>query len=138
MKDGVTPRGRAKVRGVVLTLAAFAIVGTLQMPAFAGAAFSKPLEAHGTQGVSYSLDAHFTESYRNKGWVQSYGVVKVRNRGRHKLHITCDITVKTGGVPVAFDSVDLVVPGLRSRSVDWGAEGGDESGKVTGAFRCHN
>jgi hypothetical protein len=133
-----TRRGRGKLRGVVLVLATLLIVGTMQAPAFAGKAFHKQLHpvVRSMGGTQYSLDAHFTATYRNRGWLQSYGVVKVRNGSRQKLHVTCDIRVKTGRVVIGSDHVDLVVPGFRSRTTSWGVEGGDESGKVTGIYRC--
>lgn len=124
---------RVIVSSIVIALA----IGLF--PAFAGASTigrQNLQQAPGQQGSSIRADAYFTETYRNKGWVQSYGRVKVRNLSRHRLHVSCTIYVKTGNVLIGSDVVDLVVPRGKARGGYWGVEGGDEGGPVTGHFRC--
>ena len=139
MKARGTGRKQVQARGVLLAVIALIVIGALQAPAFAGVA-QRPLHPtrHSSGGGQFRLDAHFTESYRHKGWIQSYGVMKVRNNSRRKLDITCDIFVSTGGVVIGFDSVDVFVPGRRTRAAYWGVEGGDESGIVTGTYHCYS
>ena len=129
---------RAIVRGIVVALVAVMALGALQMPASAGPAFHKDLQVapRSYKGLSYRLDAHFTASYRNKGWIQTYGVVKVTNKSKRTIDVMCDITLKTGGVAVGFGSVDLRVAKNRSLIVPFGIEAGDESGVVTGGYVC--
>lgn len=134
-----------RTRGLAVALGALVILAILQVPASAGADFHKDLrpavrgpEVRGGGGGSfgYRLEGRFTETYRNRGWVQAYGFVKVKNYGRQRLNITCTILVKTGSVVIGYDKVYLTVPGWRTKTAWWGVEGGDESGKVTGLYRC--
>ena len=130
-------RGRPAV-ALLLLLIALVIVGTLPTSAFAGAASSRPLDpvARWSGGSQFHMDARFTATYRHRGWLQSYGIVKVTNTSRRQLHVTCTIFVRTGLTIVADTNVDLSIPGRRTRTAEWGAEGGDERGKVSGIFKC--
>jgi len=124
---------RAIVFSIVIALAISLV------PAFAGAdtiGRQSLQQAPSQQGSSIKAGAYFTETYRSKGWVQSYGKVKVRNLTKHRLHVSCTIYVKTGSVVIGSDVVDLVVPRGRARGGFWGVEGGDEGGPVTGSYRC--
>ena len=101
-----------KIRSTLLVLVTIFTLAALQAPEFATGTIHKQLTpAPKMDGLKFSLDAHFTETYRSKGWVQSYGVVKVHNDSRRKLMITCTVVLKTGGIAIGVDKVDLLVPG---------------------------
>lgn len=138
--DASTGRKRRAVRRVVVVAVVAMIgLGAMQIPASASGEFHKDLRVlprSYKSAVVYKLDGRFTEMYRSKGWIQTYGTVKVTNKSKRTIAVTCGITLKTGGVAVGVGAVALKVAKYRTVTAPFGIEAGDERGIVTGDYLC--